>query len=130
MNTFKTKLIGMVLVLVLVGTLASMTYTAQAQPFVKVAETRDSMFPSDVDWFTVTLEGGVTYSFDLLVPWGSDFDMKVYDENGNLVGSGRNGRGEREEVFITPAWTGEFEIKVYYYGGTSGNYDLQLWREI
>ncbi|MBS3788964.1 hypothetical protein KGY77_11185 [Candidatus Bipolaricaulota bacterium] len=130
MNTFKTKLIGMVLVLVLVGTLASVTYTARAQPFVKVAETRDSMHPSDVDWFTVTLEGGVTYSFDLIVRWGSDFDIKVYDENGNLVGSGTNGRGEDEEVFVTPSWTGTFEVKVYYYAGTSTNYDLQLWREL
>lgn len=141
MKKLNSKLLGVVALVVLFGTVASANFAAQGisvedwatqtitSDYFPIAETTDSMYPGNVDWFSVRLEGGVSYSIDLIVPWNSDFEIKVFDENGNLVGSGTRGTGENEEVFITPRWTGEFEVKVYYYGGSSGAYKLRLYRD-
>lgn len=54
--------------------------------------------------------------------WGGtpDFDLYVYDPNGNLVGSSE-GTKRQELVSFDPAMTGNYTIKVYSYSG-SGSY--------
>lgn len=74
-----------------------------------------------------TFQGGVRHRFVLVVPRNVDFDIKIFDENENLVASGTKGRGEDEVVYLTPAWTGRFTIVVYSYSGR-GWYTLRVYR--
>jgi len=92
----------------------------------------------DTDWlsgpgrswtYRGTFVGGVRYKFRLDVPFGADFDIKIYDENGNLVAKGTKVGSADETVFITPRWTGPFRIVVYSYSG-SGFYTLKLYKRL
>lgn len=76
--------------------------------------------------FTTTLYGNVRYKITLSGPWSADFDLYLYDENGNQVASS-TGNGSGEAVYITPAWTGRFYIKVVSYRG-SGSFTVRLYR--
>lgn len=80
----------------------------------------------DSDIFTVTLRGGRRYKITLSGPSGTDFDLYLYDENGHRVASS-TGNGSSETVYITPAWTGRFYIKVLSYRG-SGSFTVRLYR--
>jgi hypothetical protein len=81
----------------------------------------------DESRYSTTLRGGVTYRIVLRVPWGPDFDMAVYDENGNRVGSRTRGGSCDEIVTITLLWTGRFFIRVWSFSGR-GCYTLELYR--
>lgn len=97
--------------------------------WVKIDQQSDRIdYPGDVDRFQVTLSGNTSYRITLEVPWYADFDMKLYDENGNLVGSSTQGEGQTEVIYITPRWTGPFYIKVYSYDGDTGSYTIELWK--
>jgi hypothetical protein len=99
---------------------------ADLNPFVLVYDDTDWLGgPGDSWTYRGTLAGHVTYKFQLIVPWQADFDIKIYDENGNLVASGTQSGGADESVTITPAWTGPFRIVVYSYSG-SGFYTLKM----
>ncbi len=96
---------------------------------ILVAEQSDTIdYATDRDYFTITLSGGVPYEITLSVPLWTDFDIAVFDENGNLVGHSENGAGETETVYISPAWTGPFYIVVYSYNGDTGSYAIQVRR--
>ena len=45
----------------------------------------------------------------------TDVDLVVYDSNGNRICSSTRG-GDREYCRWTPAWTGEFTVRVSNYG--------------
>jgi len=76
-----------------------------------------------------TFEGLTTYKFVLVVPPGADFDIKIYDENGNLVASGTANGSTDEVVYLTPLWTGPFRIEVYSYSGC-GFYTLKVYKQL
>ena len=76
--------------------------------------------------FTTTLYGGRRYKITLSGPWNADFDLYLYDGNGNQVASS-TGNGSSETVYITPAWTGRFYIKVVSYRG-GGSFTVRLYR--
>jgi hypothetical protein len=105
-----------------------LTYAAPV--YLKIYEDTDWLNGSGDYWnYNGTLSGGVTYKFELIVPWNADFDIKIYDENGNLVASGTNGTGDDEMVYITPAWTGPFTIRVFSYS-SNGWYTLKVYRKL
>jgi|AntAceMinimDraft_8_1070364.scaffolds.fasta_scaffold00374_12 hypothetical protein len=76
--------------------------------------------------FTTTLNGGRRYKITLSGPWNADFDLYLYDGNGNRVASS-TGNGRGETVYITPSWTGRFYIKVVSYRG-GGSFTVRLYK--
>ena len=100
------------------------TYATYVQIY---SDTDYLAYSGDYWYYHGTLQGGVTYKFVLVVPFGCDFDIKIFDENGNLVASGTRSGSQDEVVYITPLWTGPFTIKVYSYSG-SGWYTLRVYR--
>jgi len=103
---------------------------ADFNPFVLVYDDTDWLNgPGDSWTYRGTLAGHVTYKFQLIVPWQADFDIKIYDENGNLVASGTRSGSADESVTITPAWTGPFRIVVYSYSG-SGFYTMKMLKRL
>jgi len=72
------------------------------------------------EMFDVVLAGNVTHTIYVRPDRsGVDFDLRIYDENGNLV--------QWDETFaadalcqITPRWTGAFRIFVLCASGASG----------
>ena len=97
--------------------------------FTLVYDDTDWLSGSSDSWtYRGTLSGGVRYKFQLIVPFGADFDIKIYDENGNLVAKGTKTGSADETVYITPRWTGPFRIVVYSYTG-SGFYTLKLYKK-
>jgi len=96
-------------------------------PWILIYEDTDYLLGSGDYWiYTGTLEGGTTYKFVLLVPDRADFDIEIYDEEGNLVASGILAGSEDEVVYLTPLWTQTYTIVVYSFSG-SGSYTLRLY---
>ena len=96
-------------------------------PWILMYEDTDYLVGSGDYWtYTGTLDGGVTYKFVLIVPYGADFDIKIYDADGNLVASGILAGSEDEVVYLTPLWTQTFTIVVYSFSGR-GFYTLQVY---
>lgn len=83
----------------------------------------------DFDVHVVSLQEGRRYKLTLSVPWDADFDLWLFDENGNLVKSGTSDQGSSETIYITPRWTGPFVIAVKSYSG-SGSYTIKLYRQV
>lgn len=84
------------------------------------------MWTGDYSLFSVTLGGDEQYMITLSGLLGTDFDLYLYDEDGNLVASSTD-YGSDETVYITPAWTGTFYVKVVSYNG-SGPFTITLYR--
>jgi len=103
-------------------------FRVSLNPFTLVYDDTDWLSGTGDSWtYRGTLAGHVTYKFQLVVPFPADFDIKIYDENGNLVAKGTRSGSDDESVTITPAWTGPFRIVVYSYSG-SGFYTLKMYR--
>jgi hypothetical protein len=68
--------------------------------------------PGQAEYIDVALRGGVTYSVYVApVEPGVDFDLYVYDENGNLVVQDTRDISDAH-CLITPLWTGTFRLVV------------------
>jgi len=75
-----------------------------------------------------SLSGGQRYKIALTGPWSADFDLAVYDENGNLVAKDTDSSSDGT-VYITPRWTGPFYIKVVSYRG-SGVFTVRIYKRL
>ncbi|HEU4759716.1 MAG TPA: hypothetical protein VFT91_07010 [Dehalococcoidia bacterium] len=68
--------------------------------------------PGQAQFFDVALAAGITYSVYVEPDQPSvDFDLKVFDENSNLVAQDISTDSDAL-CFITPAWTGPFRLVV------------------
>lgn len=78
--------------------------------------------PGGAEYFDVTLRGGVTYSIyvDPNEP-GVDFDLYIYDENGNLISKDITTNSDAL-CLVTPRWTGPFRLIVKAERGLSSYY--------
>jgi hypothetical protein len=76
--------------------------------------------PGGAEYFDVVLRGQHTYSV-YVRPFepGVDFDLHVYDENGNLIGEDIR-TDPNAYCSISPRWTGPFRLVVNSARGTSG----------
>jgi outer membrane protein assembly factor BamE (lipoprotein component of BamABCDE complex) len=82
---------------------------------------------SDIDWYYISPTSYNTVTFKLSgIESGDDYDLKVYDENGNLVGSSTNGGNADETVTVTGAADKKYYAKVYSYSGSSFSYYYYL----
>ena len=81
--------------------------------------------PGGSEYFDIVLSGGHTYAV-LVEPSEPtvDFDIYVYDENGNLV-TQDDSSAANAYCAITPRWTGPFRLVVKAYRGFSG-YRIQV----
>jgi hypothetical protein len=81
--------------------------------------------PGGAEYFDVVLSGGHTYSV-LVQPFDPtvDFDLYVYDENGNLITQDAS-PAANAYCAITPRWTGPFRLEVKAYRGMAG-YRIQV----
>ena len=76
--------------------------------------------PGGAEYFDVVLQSGHTYAvyvepFDKSV----DFDLHIYDENGNLISEDITLAAEAY-CNVTPRWTGPFRLIVNSARGTAG----------
>jgi len=86
-------------------------------------------------WIGAELIAGRTYKVKLSVPFGADFDVRIYydrdhdkvAESSELIAKGTRGTGQTESVVFTARVTGRHHIKVYSYSG-SGVYALRLFK--
>lgn len=81
--------------------------------------------PGGAEFFDVVLHGGHTYAVQVnpFEP-GVDFDLHVYDENGNLITEDITTASDAY-CAITPRWTGPFRLVVNSARGLSG-YQIQV----
>jgi hypothetical protein len=75
--------------------------------------------------FTIVLNADVLYRIAVNGESSSDLDLRVYDENGNLVASDVDGTSQCR-VFVEPVWRGPFTIEVRNIGFRSNLYELRI----
>jgi hypothetical protein len=67
------------------------------------------------DYYTLDLRKGYTYKIVAVCDADcSDMDLKIYDENGNLIDEDTES-DDTPIVNVTPKWTGEYELYVKMY---------------
>ena len=125
----KRKLVVLFAVMTVMGIMSiSLPAGATTTAYPIIAQTTDRLnYTGDYEWYSITLRGGRAHKITLVGPSWADFDIKVYDENFNLVGHSEEGRGYVDTINITPSWTGTFYIKVLSYSG-SGSFTLRIRR--
>jgi len=126
----KRKLTVLSMLVAAIGIMSIGLPAAATTTYPVIAQTTDRLdYTGDYEWYSITLRGGRAHKITLVGPSWADFDIKIYDENWNLVGHSEEGRGYVDTVDLTPAWTGVFYIKVYSYSG-SGYFTLRIRRRI
>ncbi|MDB5307934.1 MAG: hypothetical protein JWO38_2136 [Gemmataceae bacterium] len=78
------------------------------------------------DSFVVTLRAGEITRIRLSGDGDTCLELRVCDENGNLVASDTLGGGDDRKVFIKPKWTGKFKVKVTNIGPMANKYRIVL----
>lgn len=76
----------------------------------------------DVDYFRVWVSGDGKLKVDLDVPAAQDYDIEVYDEDGNLLGTGYKGTGVAEHLSVE-AGEGWYYIAIFPYGNSGSDVD-------
>lgn len=86
----------------------------------------DNVKANDTDIWTFHLRGGEVTRIRLAGDGDTCLELRVYDENGNLIGSDTLGYHDVRQVSIRPYWTGPFQIKIRNVGRGSNTYVLAL----
>ena len=72
----------------------------------------DDLSNNQSQTFNVNLRSGISYAFVGVCDEDcQDIDLRVYDENGNLVNSD-TGADDYPLVKVSPRWSGQFQVKV------------------
>lgn len=72
----------------------------------------DDLSNNQSQTFNVNLRSGISYAFVGVCDEDCrDIDLRVYDENGNLVDSD-TGADDYPLVRVSPRWSGQFQVKV------------------
>lgn len=85
----------------------------------------------DVDYFKFTLEEGKRANNNLKItlsniPYGTDYDLRVYNSSQTEIGSSTAGGNSSEQVNLSIP-QGTYYVKVYSYSGSSNsNYSLSI----
>ncbi|MBU0665682.1 MAG: hypothetical protein KJ990_14240 [Proteobacteria bacterium] len=77
----------------------------------------------DTDYYVLPFEGSSVAMVAISGDGDTDLDLRVYDENGNLIASDL-GSTDDASVTFTPAWTGNFRIEVKNLGGVYNQYTV------
>ena len=122
---FKRKAAMMVTVVALVVVGSAISAAAYTYSYVGSASGWLSG-SGDSEIIEATLTGGRRYKVVLDGPWNADFDLGVFDRNGNMLVSG-TGTSSDETVYFTPRWSGTFRILVVSYRGY-GSFTVKVYR--
>jgi hypothetical protein len=106
--------------------LAGTTGVAQADPTVGRIIKVDNVKAGQTDVWTFRLRGDEVTRIRLAGDGDTCLELRVYDENGNLIASDTYGLGDRREVMVRPFWTGPFKVCIKNLGPVSNNYVLML----
>ncbi len=79
------------------------------------------------DWYKFEVTQGQRIEVSMTPPSGVDFDLKLYDSNGNEKASSTLGSGQTDSVTYTADTSGTlyWRFKIYQYSGT-GQYSFSL----
>lgn len=78
------------------------------------------------DVYNVKLRGGEQTRIRISGDGDTCLELRVYDENGNLVASDTQGFGDDRGVLITPKWTGMFTVKIRNLGSVGNKYVIKM----
>jgi hypothetical protein len=84
----------------------------------------DSVNAHTNDWYTIWFRAGELAEVAVNGDGDTDLDLYVYDENGHLIVSDTDAT-DQCYVRWTPAWTGQFRIKIANLGSVYNNYVLR-----
>ncbi len=75
----------------------------------------DTLDSDRSEYLTVNLRGGTSYALVGVCDQDcQDLDLRLYDENGNLVSSDSD-TDDFPVVSVTPRWSGQYKVKVTMY---------------
>ena len=90
-------------------TLGFGNYNLSHDPYI------DTLDRNRSEYLTVNLQGGTSYALVGVCDEDcQDLDLRLYDENGNLVSSD-NTSDDTPVVSVTPSWSGQFQVKATMY---------------
>ena len=87
---------------------------------------------SDTDYYRLTLPAGRTLTATLTPNASSDYDLYVYNSNGQLIGRSERGTGQVDAVSVANTGSSAFTryVRVVFWSGgtgaTNGKYTLNL----
>jgi PKD repeat protein len=89
-----------------------------------------TMASGDNDYFAIQVPAGVTLKATLTPPAGRDYDLQIQNSSGSVLVSSTKGAGQVDSASHTNTGTSTVTryVRVYYYGGGSGSYQLKLER--
>lgn len=113
--------------LFLAGTTVVATPTvARADPLGGRIVKVDTVRGGYTDTWTFALMGRETTRIRLEGDGDTCLELRVYDENGNLVAADTAGWGDSREVLVTPRRTGKFQVKIKNVGRIPNTYVMVL----
>jgi len=75
------------------------------------------------DYYKISVSEGQSISVSMTPPFGSDFDLRLYDSNQTQVDYSNSSGSVTDTVTYTATTSGYFYVKVYLWGG-SGTYSM------
>ena len=97
---------------------------APADPVGGPKVAKDTVQANGTDAYTVAFRANEVTRVRLTGDGDTCLELRVYDENGNLVAGDTAGFGDARQVLITPKWTGKFTIKIRNIGNVYNRYTL------
>jgi len=120
MSTKMLRLAAVGAYLLLSGTLV------RAEPVGGTIRHADDLPGLCIDTITVNLKAKKVTRVRVIGDGTTRLELRVYDEFGFLVASDTLGGGDQRKVFVVPAWTGKFKVKVENVGTLANEYILIL----
>jgi hypothetical protein len=97
--------------------------TAQAGAVGSAISHGDRVYARSINTYYIDFYGGEYAEVAIVGDGDTDLDLFVYDENGNLIGSGES-YSDVEVVGWTPRWTGTFTVEVHNLGSVYNDFGL------
>ncbi len=88
------------------------------------ATLRDRVLAGQTDNYKIRFRGGEPAIVSVTGDGGTDLDLRIYDEGGNLICS-QPDNSDRCYCRWQPLWTGTFRIQITNHGSVSNNYTLR-----
>jgi hypothetical protein len=86
----------------------------------------DSVLPGHTDRWKFMLHADEVTRIRLVGDGDTGLELRVYDENKNLVVADTVGFGDRRQVLVRPRWIGKFSVEIRNLGAVSNRYALVL----
>ena len=118
----RTTIRSLVVVAAVAGGFLAVPTPASADPTGGTLRKVETVSANTTDVYTITMRGGEMTRIRVQGDGDTCLELRVYDENGNLVASDTLGSGDRREARVTPKWTGPFKVKIMNRGSVGNRY--------